>query len=475
MRLPLPYQAYLVGRTASPTRLVNCYAQKLPPESRLPYCLRRAPGVDPIISAIDAAGASGGPIKGMHSAFGRLWVVAGTQFLMIEKTPLQTYTATLIGNIGACTFASIDIENNAEDVVVVNAPLAYKCSSTGGSFAQITDTDFTSRGANDVEFLGQYLLYREPNSGRFFCSDIGSSTAYTSTNFATAESSPDDLAAMKTDHEQIVLFGERTTEIWQLQGGSGFPFGRAANGTIELGCANTRTLAKLDETLWWVANDMTVRALRGSSPQKVSQYGVEEALTEVSMEQGTGWSYTQDGHLFYVLTFPERTFCFDVTEQLWHERQSFGLDGAYRFKTSANAFGLQLVGDAFHPDGRIGALNPATRTVFGEPQVMSWTYQPVYGETNRAFHDRLEIVVRTGVGNIDDTAEPQVILEVSDDGGEYFELLPSRSLGPIGRRETRVYWTQLGQSDNRVYRASVSADCDVVVMDTQLQARGARL
>lgn len=478
MRIPLPYQAYKVGVTASTMRLMNCYAEKLLPDARIPYCLKRSPGIDSITDADSAAGAvvsSVGPVRAMHSAFGRLWWVSGTALMMTVKSAAGAYVSTRIGDIGATTFATVDIDNNVDDVVVVNSPLAYKCSSTGTSFAQITDVDFTARGAADVEFLGQYLIFREPNTGRFFCSDLGSSTAYTSTNFATAESSPDALVGIKNDHDQLILFGDTTIEIWELRGGSGFPFQRSSNGIIELGCANGRTIAKLDETSFWLANDMTVRALRGNSPQRVSDYGTEEAITSATIEQAVSWSYTQDGHLFYVLCFPEGTHVYDATEQRWHERGSYGMDGEYIAKTSANAFGLQLIGDASDQDGRIGALNPETHTEFGQTQIMQWTYQPVYSDGNRAFHDRLEIVMRTGVGNIGDSAEPQIMLEVSDDGGEAFELLPTRNIGAIGRRDARPYWTQLGQSDNRVYRASISDAVTATILDTQLLARGARL
>lgn len=487
--MQLPLHSYQSRTTASTSRLVNCFKESLPQGARKGYNLQRAPGIRTISAASFASGSpdgSIGPVTAMKAAFGRLFWISGTVLMMTQRTSSGGFLSTRIGAIGTNSFSTIDIDQNFSDIVVVNNPLAYKCDSTGGSFAQITDVDFTSRGAGDVEFLDQFLLFREPNTGRFFRSDVGSSTAYTSTNFATAESSPDNLVGMKSDHEQILLFGDETTEIWAATGGAGFGFSLTSNGTMELGCANGRTIVKHDETVLWAANDLTVRELRGTTPGKVSHYGIEQILGRVSMSAASGWSYTQEGHLFYVLSFPDACVVYDSTEKEWHERQSYGMN-TYRAMTSAKAFGFQIVGDAFHPDGRIGILDSSISSDWGcnassstpaytaDPSIMSWTYDPVYADGSRAFHDRLEVIMRTGVGlSTGQGSDPQLMMEVSDDG-EAFEFLENRSIGASGKRDTRLHWENLGSADNRVYRGSVSDPVPVTLLDTVLNARGGRL
>jgi hypothetical protein len=60
-------------------------------------------------------------------------------------------------------------------------------------------------------------------------------------------------------------------------------------------------------------------------------------------------SYQQDGHEFYVLTFPtaDKTWCYDVTTQLWHRRASRDAQRLHRERTNCAAFfqGLNLFGD----------------------------------------------------------------------------------------------------------------------------------
>jgi hypothetical protein len=407
-----------------------------------------------------------GPISAIHEGLGYLWVVSGSKLYRVDSNK----TATELGTIGSPT--RVDMAHNITTVVVVNQPNAFYYDTTTSTFGQITDVDFTSRGATDVEFLDNYLLFVEPDSGRFFGSDVGSATSFDGLNFATAEGSPDKLVGIKVDHRQALLFGEKSVEIWELVGGAGFPFARAANGYIEQGCFNGRTAAKQDNSVFWMAEDYTVRRLDGITPVRISQTGIEQALGQVTVGSGQAFSYSQEGHLFYVLTFPEGTFVYDATTKEWHERQTYGYP--YWLSWSHAQFaGLELVGDV--SSNRIGYLSQDTFADWGATQRMEWTYQPVYAAGNRAFHDRLEIIMESGVGLISGQgSDPEMMMEVSDDGGRTWNSLPNRKIGKIGEYQKKVVWQQLGSSYDRVYRGSISDPVKATLIDTQLEARGAR-
>jgi hypothetical protein len=402
----------------------------------------------------------------MHKALGYLWVVSGSELYRVDSNA----TSTLIGNVGLSS--RVDIANNITTIVVVNQPNAYYYDTTTSTFGPISDPDFTARGASDVEFLDNYLLFTEPNSGRFFGSDVGSATSFDSLNFATAEGSPDNLVGLKVDHRQVLLLGEETIEVWELAGGGGFPFVRAANGYIEQGCFNGRTAARQDNTVFWLAPDYTVRRLDGITPVRVSQTGIEQALGSVTVGSGRGFSYSQEGHLFYVLQFAEGTFVYDATTKEWHERETYGYPYWLAW-SNAQFAGLELVGDV--SSNRIGYVSPTTYADWGTTQRMEWTYQPVYAEANRAFHDRLEVVMETGVGlTSGQGSDPEIMMDVSDDGGRTWQALPNKKIGRIGEHNQRVFWNQLGSSYDRVYRGAISDPVKATIIDTQLEARGAR-
>lgn len=461
MRKSLPVTSYQHrSRPASSARLVNCFAEALPPDAKTPIALIRSPG----ISSWTTVGS--GPIHAMKASNTLLYVVTGTKLYSVNESK----TATLLGDIGPVgSNHNVDIEINTDSVVVTNhASGAYVWN--GSSFAAISDPDFP--GGLDVEFIDNYLTFVEPDSGRFFAAELGSATSFDALDFATAESSPDNLVGHKADHGQLILAGKTSIEIWQNTGAAGFPFERAANGRIEIGCANGKTLAKLDNSVVWVANDYTVRRLEGLTPARISHHGIEQALTDVTMASGRAYSYSQDGHLFYVLMFTERTLVYDATTQLWHERQSHGYD-YWRAKSHAQFAGVELVGDA--TSNKIGYLNPEAYDEWGDIQRMEWTYQPIYADGRRAIHDRLEVICEAGVGlSTGQGSDPQMMMEYSDDGGITFQSLPNRSLGAIGRYTDRMIWNGCGSSYQRVYRGAVSDPVKVVISDTQAEVRGGR-
>lgn len=460
MRKSLPVASYrALSSAASSSRLVNCYAEQLPPDTETPISLIRCPGID----AWTTVGT--GPIYGLLAADDLVYVVSGTKLYSVNENKVVTE----LGSIG--TVNSIDMELNAGSVVVVNTPNAYAWNGT--AFAQITDVDFAALGATDVEFLDNYLLFVEPDSGVFFGADLGSATSFDALNFATAESAPDNLVGMKVDHGQIILAGKTTVEIWENTGAPGFPFERSINGRIELGCLNGRTLAKQDNSVFWLANDYTVRRLDGITPVRISQHGVESAFRTMTISTATAYAYSQEGHLFYVLSFFEGTFVYDATTQEWHERQSYGYD-YWRAQTHAQVFGLELVGDI--TSNKIGSLTRDVYTEWGGTQRMEWTYQPIYADGRRAFHKRLEIMADMGVGlTTGQGSDPQMMLDYSDDGGVTFTSMPNRGLGALGHYTDRITWTALGSARvGRVYRGAVSDPVKVVLRDTHAEVEGGK-
>lgn len=458
MRISLPVESYeLRSRPSSTAKLLNCYAEALPPDAKSPILLQRTPGV------VSWTTVGNGPIHAMHRALGFLFVVSGSELYKVDSNK----TKTLLGNVGAA--GNLDIDSNTTSVVVVNEPNAYYYDGT--TFGQIVDPDFP--GAGDVEFLDNYLLFREPNSGRFFSADLASATSFNALNFATAEGSPDNLVGLKVDHRQACALGEETVEIWENTGAAGFPFERAINGFVELGCLNGRTVAKLDNSIFWLASDMTIRRLDGVTPVRISTHSVEQFLSSITVSTASAFTYSQDGHLFYVLNCSEGSWAYDATTGSWHKRATYGLD-YWKWWTHEFAFELQLVGDS--TSNVIGYLDPLTYTDNLGIQRMEWRYQTIYAEERRAFHDRFEIVLEAGVGLTSGQGyDPEVMLSVSDDGGATWNNLPNKKMGAIGERRKRVIWYSLGSSEQRVYQVAISDPVPVSVTDTLLDVRGGRL
>ncbi len=221
----------------------------------------------------------------------------------------------------------------------------------------------------------------------------------------------------------------------------------------------------------FVADDYTVRMLEGFQPMRASTHAIEQRLAKETII--SSMAYSQEGHFFYSLTTDGGTYMYDIVTAEWSERESYG-KANWSPQYSQPFAGKILVGD--HDSNRIGELDFDTYADWGTTQRMEWTYQTIYADGQRAFHDRLEIGLETGLGLSDGQGiDPRIMLQYSDDGGKTWKSLPDKQLGTLGKRQARVIWHNLGSSRERVYKAAVSDPIPITITDTIMEVRGGRL
>lgn len=467
MKLPLPIASYrLPSPSASSARLVNCFIEPAPKDSpKGRAILRRAPGIRSWITV------GTGPIRGAVVMAGLLYVLSGSELWAVQSNGTTTQiTGTVPGS------ERVRISTNGFDLFIVRPFDNSGYVSDGITVTQELDATFTGWGAADVDFIDGFLVFRRPNSQQFFNSGLNAVT-FNGLDIASAEGAPDNLNGMIVDHREIFLTGETSSEIWYNAGQSpGSPFARSPNGLLEIGSGASYSLAKQDNTAWWLANDLTFRKLNGLTPQRVSQFGIDAVVERLSKTDDCfALPYRQEGHEFIAWTFPfaGRTLVFDASTGEWHERESLGYS-RWRPNVIIGVYGKQIAGDS--ESGQLGYIDPDTHEEWGEPQRVVWTHQSVYAENNLASHRRYELVLNSGHGvTVGQGQNPLATLKVSDDGGETFRTLPTRSLGKLGHYRVRVPWWNLGSSRDRVYSVEITDPVPLYVIDTQIMVEGGRL
>lgn len=453
----LPIGTYQYANTQAGSRkLVNCTAEQATPDSGNQIVLRRMPGIDSFATA-------GSRVRGELFFLGSLYVVSDTSLFKVTEGGIVTTIGAIPGS------GRVSMSENGTSLVIVTSPEAY--SFDGTTFSQITDSVFVGfGGASDVGYLDGFLIFTVPNSRRAFVSGLNALT-FNGLDFTTIDGATDNLVGLIVDHREVIFLKERTMELFYNPGdiAVGFPLRRSPNGFREIGCATADTAAKLGGSVYWLANDNTVRRLSGASSEIISTVGIAKFIDNAS--EAFGFAYTFEEKHYYVLTVPGSTLEYDILAKEWHNRETFTKDN-WDVLSILEGYGSLL---AFNSQtGEIGKLNNATRTEWGGIQKSSWTYQEIDGDGVRVFHDRLEISMTTGVGlTSGQGSDPTMELEMSDDGKLYssFEV---RNLGKIGEHQTRVVFHRLGSAYKRVYRGSITDAVDFIAFDTNLELRGGR-
>jgi hypothetical protein len=420
----------------------------------------------------------GGAVRGaLRFSAGVAVVVSGINVYLTGTGGVGTLIGTVTGGSTPVSMAS-----NGTTVMLVTGPTGYAINPNAGTMAQITDADF--QGADSVAFVDGYFVFNKTGTSQFQITQLYS-TDIDTLDFASAEGAPDKLLSLLVDHREVWLFGETSTEVFWNSGNPDFPFERINGAFIENGTAAKYSPAKMDNSVYWLSfNDegqgQVLRAA-GYQPERVSDHGVEYALGQMSrIDDAVGYAYQQEGHGFYVLTFPtaQQTWVFDSKTLMWHQRSYRNTGtGAYerdRAMCLMNFAGKLLVGD--HSNGNVYQLDLDYFTDNGDliPRVRATPYVSNADYRFMVF-DWLQVDMETGVGLSVATGvsgnDPQVILQWSDDGGKTWSNEHYASAGKIGERRRRVRWRRMGRSRARVYRVTVVEPVRVALVGASVGVR----
>jgi hypothetical protein len=310
----------------------------------------------------------------------------------------------LLGVIAGTGPVSI-ADNGTQVFIAANGP-SYIYNNLTNTFAQILDEDFP--GAVTVGYLDGYFVFNEPNSQRIWVTQLLDGTSIDPLDFASAEGSPDGVVGLIVDHREVWVYGTGTVEVWYDTGSSDFPLQRIQGAFNEIGCISAYTIAKMDNGLFWLGADARGQGIvyraNGYTGQRISTHAVEWQIQQYStLTNAIAYTYQQDGHSFYVLTFPSgnATWVYDVATGAWHERAGWdnGLFTRHRSNCQMAFNNKIVVGD--YENGNIYALDLNTYADNGQTQkwLRSWRALPT-GQNNlkRTAQHSMQIDIESGVG-----------------------------------------------------------------------------
>ena len=451
MRLRIP----VVGQQ-SENRSVNVNAQttinlhvQLESDAKAPSALHRTPGL--LLVGTGGSGVSRTPRP-------ILWNGAG--YMVIGPRLVKITSAGVISNVGTLTTSTgnVSLSSNINHLMVVDGTKGWTWD--GATFAEISDEDFADT-ATMCTFMDGYSIINKAGFGTFQISSLNDSTAWVGADVATAEANPDNITALIATHKELWLFGPQTTEIWYNSGNADFPFEPSRSGVIEWGIHAPFSLAKADDSLFWLSQNneggLIVLSARGFSPVAISTRDIDWEISQLATTtDAVGWTYQQAGHTFYVLTFPtsDRTFVYDLASSMWHRRKSSGI-GRWRAMGSLFTGAKHYCGDyntnniyevdlnTYHENGAV--LEAVRRT------------QIIHKDRQRLRINRIELDIETGVGLVSGQGvDPQIMTRYSKDGGHTWSGEKWRSLGKMGDYDKRVFWNQCGVGRDWVFEFVVT-------------------
>jgi hypothetical protein len=504
MKSPILGSSYVARSiNAADNRMVNLFPEIVPEGGKEAAFLNRAPGLKRLATL------GTGPVRGMWVVGAYAYVVSGNQFYRVDFNWNSVYIGPITGT------GPVSMTDNGGVIFIACGGPSFTYNIGLEQLNSITDVNFP--GAVTVGFLNGWFVFFPPNDQKIYVVDSVSPTGYIyplvfdPTLVASAEGNPDNIVSLIIDHSEIWLFGTQSVEVWYDAGIAGFPFSRIQGAFNEIGCAATYSVAKLDNSLFWLGKDARGQGIvyrsNGYSGVRVSTHAIEYAIAQYTdIQDAFAYTYQQEGHSFYVLIFPtaNATWVYDVATQAWHERAGFSAGQFTRHPSNCQmAFSNKIVvGD--YQDGRIYAFDLDKYSDDDRIQkwLRSWRALPTgQNNLNRTAHHSLQLDAQTGAyldpitedvflvteeyaklmtesGDflIDENQtsynpEPNVMLRWSDDGGHTWSNEHWKYMGAVGQYYYRTLWRRLGMTvklRDRVYEVSGTDPIKIAIMGAEL-------
>ncbi len=421
-----------------------------------------------------------GPVRAVFFQNDRCFAVGGPTLYEVYRT--GTYVER--GFVGTDDLPATITSNGATNgsgghqLFIVSAGDGFILDLNDHTFAKVLDGQATFGG-----YLDGFFVALDVPASTVRLSSLMNGLVWPGASVAQRSMAADAWQGMAISHRELWLLGGQTLECWYNAGLDLFPLTPRPGADSDVGIAAPASVVSTGNTVLWLGGDAEGHGIVymsvGYQPQAITEPG-HPIQRYATIADAVGWSYQDQGHTFYVLSFPtERaTWVYDLTEGAWHERGWWNVDrqrfDAYRAQSHAFAWGAHLVGDResgdlyeMSIDFPLDVDGAVIRRVRETPHVTN--------EHQWLFHTALEVALEPGIGTVTTgtltgrlvgatgfagptppvvpvTENPAVVVQWSDDGGFTWSDERLEHVGRRGDRLARCVFRQLGRSRDRVYR-----------------------
>ena len=459
--------AYLGRSTAIESeKCINWYLEVSGPNAKSRMALIPTPGMISFTHLVGAA-------RGMYTLNDTLYVVAAGGMYAVDTDGVVTLLGTLDTTSGRVSFA-----DNGVQIMVVDGTSGYTYTLATTTFAKITHAGFPANPEH-VTFIDGFFLVNIADSGKFYKSGLYDGTTWNALWFATAESSSDNVVNIKEFNDEVWLFGEFTIEPWYNNGAGDFPYAQRGNAVIDAGTVAPWSVAEMDNSLFWLGQskrgEKVIFRTEGYQKRRISTHAIEFAFDTYSdISDAFGFTYIEEGHSFYALTFPTAgvTWVYDASipdpAMAWHQRSSNGDGGRWLVDSYAYFNGDHYVSE--YNDIHIFRMSHSAFDENGSAIRRVRTSPHVHIDRERVFINTLEIVFKAGVGlQMGQGSDPQAMIRISRDGGKTWGSEIWRSIGKVGEYLRRVRVQKIGMSYDFVFELTVTDPIDAEIVSATLK------
>lgn len=290
----------------------------------------------------------------------RMFAIGGSQFCEITWDGVAIEATVAIRGVVANDGFPAYMAFNGQEIAIASGQGLYMFNIDTNAFTgPIMDTDGGFVLAIAVVFLKSFFIVNRPGTQFLQFSAPNDGQTWDAADIFSAESNPDRALMIMTANDDLWVFGDSTTQVFDVDPSADELFVPIPGGVIEQGISAPASVARLDNSNFWVGKDperggITVWRSRGYAVQKASNYAVDTQLNRMPdafRVLGRGYAFFDQGHPVYQINFPEarQTWRYDTSmppELGWYLVGCYhnGEFDSHRSLNHTFAFGKHLVG-----------------------------------------------------------------------------------------------------------------------------------
>ena len=478
LSVPLPAGSYKNAVNAFTIQsCVNCYPVVPSKQAISDISLFGTSGIKEVVSTLEGiSGANrGGRVKG-----GKPYVLNGPNLYRIDKgldsSGTVFYTAVLLGIVGGEGRAFFS--DNGKQLLVICGGKGFIVDETlTPAFQEITAPGFTANGVPQVPAFVDGFFLVTTDAKKIIRSNINDGLTWNSLNFGTAEADPDEIRGIAILKNQPYVAGSKTIEMFRNIAAAGFSFQRVTGYVISKGVFAPHTFIQAADNLFFVGGgEQESPAIwmlpPAGEPQKISTDAIDTQLQRMSIEDITNafaWTYSQNGGYFIGFSFTKQCHVYDISNGMWHERESQVLDlkgftytARWRANCILTAYNKVFVADS--QSGKIGELSPFLYREFGRAIRRLVVTPPISNQIQPFFISRVDAVMDQGRFSNENNSPISVALSWSDDAITWSNPIQAL-VGEIGNFGENISWNPIGRASRfTVLKFEFSADAPFALL-----------
>lgn len=378
--------------------------------------------------------------RGARNVEGQPFLVIGNGLFTCDKDGVMTHLGDISGR-GLVSMTHNQITGGNE-VVIGAGTASYVWNTVTETLTQITDDGFP--GFLVCDYINSLVVGIEPHRRFFFNSALADALSYNTLERYESEASPDRLRSLIVSHLELWLFNEGTIEVFENTGVTNALF-ENKRIVIEMGCAATHSVKKIDNSIIFLGSDGSVYQTNGYSLTRISTHAMEQAIRGCKWSRAFAMVWADSGHKVYYLTFPDgKTWGFDCATRQWHRRQSEGRE-RWNMSTLFQWNNKWYCGS--YTDGTLYELDWDYCAEGANALIRERVSPVLHADQNRVTVDELELLVNTGgpvtskisfdeegvlVTASPDLTDHKLLMALSRDGGQSFGSWTEHDLGQTG-------------------------------------------